>query len=54
MKTSKCFAMDGSKIEKKPIVECVPIDIINGSSKKFRIAKIAFIFTAEALALAKL
>jgi hypothetical protein len=43
--------MDGSKIENKPFIGFASIDISDGTSWKFRIAKIASTFTAEALAI---
>jgi hypothetical protein len=48
--TSKCFAMDGSKMENKPFVGFASIDISDGIREKSRITKIASTFTAEALA----
>jgi ribonuclease HI len=54
MRTSKYFAMDGSKMENKPFVEFASIDINNGSSRKFRISKIASTYMAEALATGKI
>jgi hypothetical protein len=51
MRTSKCFTTDGSKIEDKPFVGFASIDIKDGRSRKFRIAKISSTFTAEALAI---
>jgi hypothetical protein len=51
MRTSKYFATDGSKMENKPFVGFVSIDINDSRSRKFRIAKIASTFTAEALAI---
>jgi hypothetical protein len=53
MRTSKCFATDGSKMENKPLVGFASIDISDGISSKFRIAKIASTFTAEAQQLVK-
>jgi hypothetical protein len=50
MRTSKCFATDSTKMEDKPFVGFASIDIKDSGSKKFRIAKIAFAFKAEALA----
>jgi hypothetical protein len=38
--TSKCFTTDGSKMEDRPFVEFASIDIKDGRSRKFRIAKI--------------
>jgi hypothetical protein len=51
MRTSNCFATGGSKMENKPFVGFTAIDISDGISCKFRIAKIASTFTAEALAI---
>jgi ribonuclease HI len=51
LRTSKCFAMDGSKTENKPFIGFAAIDISDGISCKFRIAKIVSTFTAEALAI---
>jgi hypothetical protein len=51
MRTSKCFATDGSKMEDKPFVGFASTDIIYDRSMKFRISKIASTFTAEALAI---
>jgi hypothetical protein len=48
---SKCFAADGSKMENEPFVRFTSIDISDGRSWKFRIAKIASTITAEALAI---
>jgi hypothetical protein len=48
--SSKCFTMDGSKIANKPFIGFTSIDTSGGISWKFRIAKIASTFTAEALA----
>jgi hypothetical protein len=42
--------MDGSKMANKPFVGCASVDIIDGISWKFGIAKIASKFTAAALA----
>jgi hypothetical protein len=53
MRTSKCFATDGSKMENKPRVGFASIDINDGRSRKFRIAKIASTFTAVALAIGR-
>jgi hypothetical protein len=53
MRTSKCFATDGSKMEGRPFVGFTSIDIKDGCSRKFRIAKTASTFTAEALAIGK-
>jgi hypothetical protein len=49
MKTSKYFATDGSTMESKPFVRFPSIDISDSISWKFRVAKIASTFTAEAL-----
>jgi hypothetical protein len=49
MRTSKCFATDGSKMENKPFVGFAAIDIGDGISWKFRIGKTESTFTAEAL-----
>jgi hypothetical protein len=49
MRTSKCFATDGSKMEDKPFVGFALINIKHGRSMKFRIAKIVSTFTAKAL-----
>jgi hypothetical protein len=43
--------MDGSKLENKPFVGFTSIDINDGRSRKFRIAKMTSTFTAEALAI---
>jgi hypothetical protein len=51
MRTSKCFATDGSKMDDKPFVGFASIDTNDGRSRKFRISKIASTFTAEALAI---
>jgi hypothetical protein len=51
MRNSKCFATGGSKMENKPFVGFAAIDISDDISCKFRIAKIASTFTAEALAI---
>jgi hypothetical protein len=51
MRTSKCFAMEGSKSKGKPFVGFALIDINDSRSIKFRISKIAFTFTVEALAI---
>jgi hypothetical protein len=51
MRTSICFATDGSKTENKPFVGFASIDINDGRSKKFRIAKLASTFTEEALSI---
>jgi hypothetical protein len=50
MRTSKYFAMNGSKIENKPFVGFASVDISDCISWKF-IFKIASIFTAEAQAI---
>jgi hypothetical protein len=50
MRTSKCFATDGSKMENKTFVGFASIEMSDGISWKFGIAKIASTFTAEALA----
>jgi hypothetical protein len=36
MRTSKCFATDGSKVETKPFIGFVTLDISDGISWKFR------------------
>jgi ribonuclease HI len=51
MRTSKCFATDGSKMENKPNVGFTTIDINDGFSWKLKTAKLASTFTAEALAI---
>jgi hypothetical protein len=51
VRTSKCFAIDGSKMENKPFIGFASIDISDGISWKFRIAKIASTFTVEAQAI---
>jgi hypothetical protein len=51
MRTSKCFARDGSKMEDKPFVGFASIDISDGISRKFRISKIASTFNAKAQAI---
>jgi hypothetical protein len=51
MRTSKCFPTDDSKMENKLFVGFAVIDISDAISWKFRIAKIASTFTAEALAI---
>jgi hypothetical protein len=51
MRTSKCFAMDGSKMEDRPFIGFTLIDIKDDHSIKFRISKIASTFAAEALAI---
>jgi hypothetical protein len=51
MRTSKCFTTNGSKMENKLFVVFSVTDISDGISWKFRIAKIAPTFTAEALAI---
>jgi hypothetical protein len=53
MRPSKYFATDGSEMENKPFVGFAAIDISDGISWKFRIAKIVSTFTAEALAIDK-
>jgi hypothetical protein len=53
MRTSKYFVTDGSKMENKPFVGLASIDINDGHTSKFRIAKIASTFTAEALAISE-
>jgi hypothetical protein len=53
MRTSKCFAMDGSKMEDKPFVGFASTDIKDGCSRKFIIAKTVSTFMAEALATGK-
>jgi hypothetical protein len=53
MRTSKCFAMDGLKMEDRPFAGFASIDIKDGHSMKFRISKIASTFTAEPLAIGK-
>jgi hypothetical protein len=49
MRTSKCFATDGSKMENKPFVGLPSIHINDGISWRSRITKVASTFTAEAL-----
>jgi hypothetical protein len=52
MRTSKCFATNDSKMENKPFVGFTSsIDINDGCSRKFRIAKILSTFTVKALAI---
>jgi hypothetical protein len=51
MTTSKCIATDGSKMENKPFTGLAAINISDGVSWKFRMAKIASTFTAEALSI---
>jgi hypothetical protein len=51
MRTSKCFATDSSKMEDTPFIGFAAIHISDGIFWKFRIANIAFTFTAEALAI---
>jgi hypothetical protein len=51
MRTSKCFATEGSKMEHKPFVGFTAIDMSDGINWKFRIAKVASTFTVEALAI---
>jgi hypothetical protein len=51
MRSSKCFAKDDSKMENKSFEGFAAIDISDGISRKFRIATMASIFTAEALAI---
>jgi hypothetical protein len=51
MRTSKCFATVGSKMENKPFIGFAAIGVGDGISWKFRIVKIAPTFTAEALAI---
>ncbi|PNF30200.1 hypothetical protein B7P43_G08428 [Cryptotermes secundus] len=53
IRTSKSFATDGSKMVDKPFVGLALIDINDGRRMKFRISKIASIFTAEAFAIAE-
>jgi hypothetical protein len=53
MRTSKCFAMDSSEMENKPFVGFTSININDGHSWKFRIAKMASTFMAEAPAIGK-
>jgi hypothetical protein len=53
MRTSKCFAMDGSKMEDKTFVGFAGKNISYGISWKFRIAKIASIFMSEAPAISE-
>ena len=53
IRTSKSFATDGSKMVDKPFVGFALIHINDGHRMKFRISKIASIFTAEALAIAE-
>jgi hypothetical protein len=45
MRTSICFAMDGSKMEDKLFVGFASIDIKDGHRRKFRIVKMAPTFT---------
>jgi hypothetical protein len=49
MRTSKCFATEGSRMENKPFVGFATIDISDGISWKFRITKLSSTFTEEAL-----
>jgi hypothetical protein len=51
MRTGRYFAMDSSTVENKPFVGFALIDVSDGISWKFWIAKIASTFTAEALAI---
>jgi hypothetical protein len=51
MRTSRCFATDGSKMEKPPFVGLALIYINYNHSREFRIAKVASTFTAETLAM---
>jgi hypothetical protein len=51
MRTSKCFATVSSKMENKPFIGFAAIDISDGISWKFRIAKMTSTLTAEALAI---
>jgi hypothetical protein len=53
MRTLKCFATDDSKLENKPFVGFAEtlVDISDGISWEFRIAKLASTFTAEPLAI---
>jgi hypothetical protein len=51
MRISKCFAMDGPKMENKPFIGFASIDTNDSISWKFRIAKLASTFTAGALAI---
>jgi hypothetical protein len=53
MRTSKCFTLDNTNMENKSFVGSTLIDISDGISWKFRIAKIASTFTVEALAIGK-
>jgi hypothetical protein len=53
MRTSECFATEGSKCEGKPFVGLASIDINDGGSMKFRISKIVSTLTAEAFAIGK-
>jgi hypothetical protein len=54
MRSSKCFAKDGSKMENKPIAGFASIDISDGISWKFRISKIPSTLTTEALAIGEI
>jgi hypothetical protein len=49
MRTSKYFATDDSKMENNPFAGFASIDVSDGISWKFRIAKRTFTFTAKAL-----
>jgi hypothetical protein len=51
IRTSKCFATDGSKMENKSFVGFPLIDTGDGIRLRFRIPKIPSTFTAEALAI---
>jgi hypothetical protein len=53
MRTSKCFATNGSKMENKPFIGFALIDISDSISWTFRITKRASTFTAEALAISE-
>jgi predicted RecB family nuclease len=53
MRTNKYFAMDRSKMENIQFVGFAAMDINDGITWKFRIAKLASAFTAEALATAE-
>jgi hypothetical protein len=53
MRTNKCFATDGLKMERKPFVGFASIYINDAISRKFRVSKIASTFTAEALTIAE-
>jgi hypothetical protein len=53
VRNSEYFATDGSKMENKPFVGLVSIDINDGITCKFGIGKIAFTVTAESLAISE-